>query len=177
MFITRKYIPRRTFLRGAGVTLALPFLESMIPAVGDAAAAKPTTRFAAVSSPHGWSPTYWADNREDGLQGVKIENPESRNVGLGFIHQPLEPFRDKLTIVSGLDATSSMPPPGLSGGDHSRAAAIFTGASPKKTAGGGDIRGPCCLRFSLSKTSWFASRLETRLIDHGGNNDQRYGRT
>ena len=40
MFITRKYIPRRTFLRGAGVTLALPFLESMIPAIAKAAAAK-----------------------------------------------------------------------------------------------------------------------------------------
>jgi len=56
-------------------------------------------------------------------------------VGLGFIHQPLAPWRDKLSIVSGLDATSSMPPPGSSGGDHSRASAVFTGATPKKTAG------------------------------------------
>jgi hypothetical protein len=131
MYLSKKYIPRRSFLRGVGVTLALPLLDSMIPAQTPLAktAATPKTRFAAIFSPHGWSPTYWADGRPD------IAATEGRNVGLGFIHQPLAPWRDKLTIVSGLDATSSMPPPGSSGGDHSRASAVFTGATPKKTAG------------------------------------------
>jgi len=135
MLITRKHLPRRAFLRGAGVTLALPFLESMIPARARAAAPDSKTRFLALFSPHGWAPTYWADNRKEGLEGVSIEKPEERNAGLGFIHQPLEPWRDKVTIVSGLDATSSMPPPGLTGGDHDRAAAVFTGFPPKKTTG------------------------------------------
>ena len=134
MFITGKHIPRRTFLRGAGVTLTLPFLESMIPALAPAATT-PKTRFVAIFSPHGWAPTYWADNRTEGLAGVKIENPQERNAGLGFIHQPLAPFRDNVTIVAGLDATSSMPPPGLTGGDHDRAAAVFSGLPPKKTTG------------------------------------------
>jgi len=131
MYLSKKYIPRRSFLRGVGVTLALPLLDSMIPAQTPLAktAATPKTRFTAIFSPHGWSPTYWADGRPD------IAPKEGRNVGLGFIHQPLAPWHDKLSIVSGLDATSSMPPPGSSGGDHSRASAVFTGATPKKTAG------------------------------------------
>ena len=132
--ITGKHIPRRAFLRATGVTVALPFLESMIPARAVAAAVQ-KTRFAAIFSPHGWAPTFWADNRTEGLAGVKIEKPEERNVGLGFIHQPMAPWRDNVTIVAGLDATSSMPPPGVTGGDHDRAAAVFTGFPPKKTTG------------------------------------------
>jgi hypothetical protein len=136
MIITGKHVPRRTFLRGAGVTLTLPFLESMIPALSRAATSPDSkTRFVALFSPHGWAPTYWADNRKEGLEGVKIEKPEERNVGLGFIHQPLAPWRDNVSIVAGLDATSSMPPPGLTGGDHDRAAAVFSGLPPKKTTG------------------------------------------
>ena len=60
-FITRKHIPRRTFLRGAGVTLALPFLESMLPAqtpLKQTVAARPT-RFVGLFIPHGWTPSYW----------------------------------------------------------------------------------------------------------------------
>ncbi len=131
MIVTKKHLPRRTFLRGMGVTLALPLLDSMFPAFTPVvhAATSPKTRLMTVFSPHGWSPTYWADGRPD------IPLTEGRNTGLGFIHQPLAPWKDKITIVNGLDATSSMPPPGSSGGDHSRAAATFTGAPPKKTAG------------------------------------------
>ncbi|HEY7337911.1 MAG TPA: DUF1552 domain-containing protein [Bryobacteraceae bacterium] len=136
MFITGKHIRRRAFLRGAGVTVALPFLESMIPALARAdAVSRPKTRLVVLFSPHGWAPTYWADNRKEGLEGVNIVNPEERNAGLGFIHQPLAPWRDTVTIVAGLDATSSMPPPGTTGGDHDRAAAVFSGLPPKKTTG------------------------------------------
>jgi hypothetical protein len=136
MYLTKKHLARRTFLRGAGVTLALPFLESMVPAFGALAqsAATPKTRLVTIFAPHGWSPTYWADG------DPSVPATPGRNTGLGFIHQPLAPWQDKLTIVSGLDATSSMPPPGSSGGDHSRASATFTGVNPKKTAGA-DIYG------------------------------------
>jgi hypothetical protein len=136
MYLTQKHLPRRTFLRGAGVTLALPFLDSMVPALSALAqsSASPRTRLATIFAPHGWAPTYWADH------DASVAATPGRNVGLGFIHQPLAPWQDKLTIVSGLDATSSMPPPGSSGGDHSRASATFTGTNPKKTAGA-DIHG------------------------------------
>jgi hypothetical protein len=137
MFITKTHIPRRTVLKAAGVTLALPLLESMVPAFAPKAnaATNPKTRFSMIFSPHGWSPTYWADNRGDGFQGEVVKDPTNRNTGLGFIHQPLAPFQDKLTIVSGLDSTGAMPPPGTTGGDHSRTATTFTGYPPKKTAG------------------------------------------
>ena len=136
MYLTKKHLPRRTFLRGAGVTLALPLLDSMVPALSALAEspAGPKTRLATIFAPHGWSPTYWAD------RDPSVPATAGRNVGLGYIHQPLAPWQDKLTIVSGLDATSSMPPPGSSGGDHSRASATFTGTNPKKTAGA-DIHG------------------------------------
>lgn len=134
MFISKKHLSRRTVLRGVGSAIALPFLESMVPAQTALAqtAANPVPRFVGVFSAHGWAPTYWQDGRPE------VAPTEGRNVGLGFVHAPLAPFKDQLTICAGLDATSSMPPPGTSGGDHARAAASLTGAPPKKT-GGPDI--------------------------------------
>jgi hypothetical protein len=123
MFITKKHIPRRTFLRGAGVALALPMLESMYPALVPFAKAEATVnrpRFVGIFNPHGWEPTHWA--LSEGPLG-----------DLPFILQPLEPFKNSITVISGLDATSSMPGPGETGGDHSRSAATFSGVQPKKT--------------------------------------------
>jgi hypothetical protein len=131
MFITKKHMSRRRVLRGAGVTLALPFLDSMVPAFAQSAG-KGAPRFVGIFSAHGWSPTYWHDGRPE------LEATEGRNIGLGFIHEPLKDFKDQLTICAGLDATSSMPPAGTSGGDHARASAALTGAAPKRT-GGPDI--------------------------------------
>jgi hypothetical protein len=123
MFITKKHIPRRTFLRGAGVTLALPLLDSMFPALvpfAKAEAGTKTPRFVGIFNPHGWEPAHWA-------------MPEGPLADLPFILKPLEPFQDAVTVISGLDATSSMPPLGETGGDHSRSAATFSGVQPKKT--------------------------------------------
>ena len=57
-FITKKHLPRRTFLRGAGVTVALPLLDAMLPAATALAqtAAAPVKRFVGVWHPHGASP-------------------------------------------------------------------------------------------------------------------------
>ena len=62
MFISKKHIPRRTFLRGAGVTLALPLLESMVPALTPLrlTAAAPVKRFVGIWHPHGAAPGYWS---------------------------------------------------------------------------------------------------------------------
>ncbi len=124
MFITRKHIPRRTILRGLGVSLALPLLDSMFPALeplARAAAVPKTPRFVGIFSPHGWSPGYW----DFAASGPIAEFP--------FILKPLEKWRDNITVISGLDATSSFPPPGTAGGDHSRSAAVLSGVPPKKT--------------------------------------------
>jgi hypothetical protein len=92
MFITKKHLPRRTFLRGMGVSLALPLLDSMIPASTLLAqtAARPSSRLGFVYVPHGAIMDKWTPATE----------------GAGFeltpILKPLEPFRDQLNVVSGL---------------------------------------------------------------------------
>src|SRR2546425_1140153 len=69
MFITKRHIPRRTFLRGAGVTLALPLLEAMLPATTALAqtAANSKSRFVGIFFPHGMAPGYWAPEKEGAL--------------------------------------------------------------------------------------------------------------
>jgi hypothetical protein len=132
MFVEKKHIARRTFLRGAGVALALPLLDSMFPALVPAAKAQARSkipRFVGVFNPHGWAPEYWA------------MKPGPLNT-LPFVLEPLDPWKDAVTIISGMDATSSMPPPGMTGGDHSRSAATFSGVQPKKTVSADIYLGP-----------------------------------
>jgi len=92
MFITKKHLPRRTFLRGAGALIALPFLEAMVPArtALAATAAKPLPRMAFIYFPHGAIMEQWTPATE----GKEFE--------LSPILTPLKSFKDKLTIVSGL---------------------------------------------------------------------------
>src|SRR5215831_9637987 len=101
MFIAKKHMSRRKILRGAGVALALPFLDAMVPAqtalAGTPAVAK-SPRFLGLVSAHGWACTYWHDTNYSDLAPTA-----GRNIGLGFIHTPLEPFQDQLTIVAGLE--------------------------------------------------------------------------
>ena len=130
MFITKKHIARRTLLKGAGTVLGLPLLDAMLPAATALAqtAAVPPRRFFAGFVPHGAAPGYWVPEREGPLPA-----------GLPFIWQPLEPYRDSLTILTGLHATSAEPPPGETGADHWVAAAFLCADKPKKTAGA-DVR-------------------------------------
>jgi hypothetical protein len=90
-FLTRKAVSRRQVLRGAGVGLALPFLEAMLPAATALANTSATPkRFGAVFVPHGERPGYWTP--------AKIGS----NVELSTILAPLAPHRDELTVVSQL---------------------------------------------------------------------------
>jgi len=142
MFITKKHIPRRTFLRSAGVTLALPFLESMLPAqtpLRQTAGPRPT-RFVGLFIPHGWTPSYWMPySQEDvrtkrhysgmvtGTPGVLKEMP--------FVFTPIEAYKEHMTLIAGVDAKSSFPPPDTSGGFHARGAGYLTAYRLKKTTG------------------------------------------
>jgi hypothetical protein len=112
-------------LRGAGATLALPLLESMLPAATALAqtAAEGKPRFVGCFVPHGMAPGYWVPEK----QGAGFEFP--------FIFKPLEPYRDQVTILSGLHARSAEPPPGVTGADHWVASAFLCANKPKKTAG------------------------------------------
>jgi hypothetical protein len=128
MFIAKKHLSRRTFLRGAGVTMALPFLESMVPAQTPLSktAANPKSRLACIYIPHGATMDHWT--------------PAKTGTGFEFseILKPLEPFREYVNVVSGLCHPQAGPTDGEDSGgalDHNRAVATFlTGSHPKKTA-------------------------------------------
>ena len=124
MFITKKHIPRRTFLRGVGATVAVPLLDAMVPASTAVArtAARPVPRFVGVWHPHGASPGYWSP-----LQ-------EGRDFEFSFITKPLESFRDRTVLISGLDCTAAYSTVDEPGGNHARGAVFLSGARPKRDA-------------------------------------------
>src|ERR1700686_747397 len=124
MFITKKHIPRRTFMRGAGVTLALPLLESMVPALTPLrlTAATPARRFVGIWHPHGAAPGYWSPLQE----GTDFE--------FSFITKPLEPFRNRTVLITGLDMPEAMATDDEPGGDHARGAVLLPGARPRRNA-------------------------------------------
>ncbi len=126
MFLTKRHIPRRTFLQGAGVTLALPLLDAMVPASTLLAqtAAVPKSRFVGIFFPHGMAPGHWVPATEGAL-------PEK----LPYILESLEKVKDQTVVLSGLWSKSAEPPEGTTGSDHWVAAAFLTGLKPKKTAG------------------------------------------
>ena len=97
MFITKKHLARRTVLRGLGTSIALPFLDAMVPAATALAqtAAAPKPRMGFFYLPHG--------------AVMKNFTPEQTgsDFALSPILQPFEPFRQYLTVVSGLDNKSA----------------------------------------------------------------------
>ncbi|MEO8258860.1 MAG: DUF1552 domain-containing protein [Acidobacteriota bacterium] len=105
MFITKMSLSRRTVLRGAGATLALPWLEAMLPAFSrrGLAAAPPAHRFQAFYVPNGMAMEYWTPNGE----GKTFE--------LSPILEPLAPYRDQMIVLSGLKASWNYIHAGASG--------------------------------------------------------------
>lgn len=130
MIAMKKSLPRRTFLRGMGATLALPLLDGMIPAFAATrtTAARVTPRLAVAYVPNGIQMAQWTP----ALTGAGLELPSTL--------QPLAAFRDRMCVVTGLANRPAQPEPGEGTGDHVRASATFlTGVHPKKTEGP-DIR-------------------------------------
>jgi len=133
MIVTKLALPRRTFLRGLGATVALPLVDAMVPAFSATvkSAAKPICRMGFIYVPNGVamndSLNYWT--------------PKGSGAGFDFspILAPLVPHRDRLTIVSGL-AQKQGESLGDGNGEHTRACATWlAGVHPKKTEGS-DIR-------------------------------------
>jgi Protein of unknown function (DUF1552) len=127
MIITKQAIPRRTVLRGLGTALALPLLDSMVPALSalQTTAAAPRRRFGVVYTPNGMMMPSWMPAKD----GVDFEFSPTL--------KPLEPFRDRVTVLSGL---SSKPPAnspaGAAAGVHARASTRFmTHVIPKRAQG------------------------------------------
>src|SRR5262245_33008265 len=161
MFITKKHIPRRTFLTGMGVTLALPLLESMVPAQTPSrqTAANVRTRFTGIFVPHGAAPGYWSP----ATTGTNFEFSD--------IAKPLEPFRYRVVILSGLYGKSSEQPAGESGGDHSVSAAFLAANRPKKSAASDIYLGKTIDQYIADKVGQdtLLPSLQLAIEDPGGN--------
>jgi hypothetical protein len=123
MFMTKMSLPRRTFLRGVGATIGLPFLEAMVPAFKASAAGPP--RFGAVFVPN----------------GAIVENWIPKTPGGGFelppILKPLDRFKDTLVVVSNLTRAH----PGVVEGDHAISAAGWLSGVLAKRTQAEDVRG------------------------------------
>ena len=133
MFVTKKVLPRRTFLRGMGATLALPLLDAMVPPLSALArtAANPVRRLGFVYIPNGVamnaSVNYWKPTGE----GTTFE--------FSPILSPLAPFREYVTVVSGLSHRQAEAF-GDGGGDHSRASANWLNGVHPTQGQGADVR-------------------------------------
>ena len=112
MMITKKHLSRRTLLRGCGAALALPLLDGMVPALTALArtAASGVRRMAVVYTPNGMMMPDWT--------------PKGHGPGFGFspILASLEPYREQLIVLSGLEDKYGWPQADEGAGDHARAA-------------------------------------------------------
>lgn len=125
---TMTSLPRRTFLRGLGTSLALPFLESMLPlraASGGAGSVAPR-RLAFVFIPNGANMADWTP------QG------EGTQFALPYILEPLQPWQDDLLVLSGLTHDKARPN-GDGAGDHARSSATYLTAAQARKTDGADI--------------------------------------
>jgi hypothetical protein len=165
--ITQKRLARRTFLRGLGTAIALPFLDAMSPAMAaPRVRSKPVVRMAFVYVPNGIIMPRWTPAAE----GAGFDLP--------MILEPLAERRQSLTVFTGLSQVNGRAL-GDGPGDHARAASTFlTGVHPRKTAGA-DIQ----VGVSVDQVAAQAIGGETRFaslelgLEHGrlvGNCDSGY---
>src|SRR5215831_3838613 len=123
MFITRLALPRRTFLKGLGTTLALPLLDAMVPALTATAQtpARVVRRLGVVYHPNGVIYPKW------------VPTGTGRGFEFSPVLAPLTPFREKVTVVTGLSSHQAEAL-GDGGGDHSRASGTYlTGVHVRKS--------------------------------------------
>ena len=120
MIVMQKRLPRRTFLRGVGVAVALPWLDAMVPAFAAPSDKKPPVRLLFGYVPNGMMMDEW--------------KPETvgKNFEIKRILKPLEPFKDDMLVLTGLAHRNGEIAPG----DHAAATATYlTGVAPKRTTG------------------------------------------
>ena len=138
MFITKRHISRRTVLKGMGVTVALPFLDAMVPAgtafaKTEAAASASKVRLVAMEMVHGSAGSTAIGVKKNLFAPAQV----GRDFELSLTLEPLAPFKDDVTIISNTDVRNAeaFTLPEI-GGDHFRSSAVFlTQSHPKQTEG------------------------------------------
>jgi len=128
MVIFKQSIPRRTFLRGVGATLALPMLDAMTPAFS-AATTRPI-RIAFMQTPNGIF----------NLNGEWTPKSVGANWELTRTLEPLAAFKDRMVVISGLDNQQAAGLTGEVGGDHPRACTAWLTGTHAKMTSGADLR-------------------------------------
>jgi hypothetical protein len=128
MVVFKYAIPRRTFLRGVGATLALPMLDAMTPAL--TAATKRPTRMAFMQVPNGIF----------NLKGEWTPKTVGANFELTRTLEPLAAFKDRMIVISGLDNQQAAGLTGEVGGDHPRACTAWLTGTHAKMTSGADLR-------------------------------------
>jgi hypothetical protein len=128
MVVFKQAIPRRTFLRGMGATLALPMLDAMTPAF--AAATPRPIRMAFMQTPNGIF----------NLRGEWTPKTVGANFELTRTLEPLAAFKDRMLVISGLDNQQAAGLNGEVGGDHPRACTAWLTGTHAKMTSGADLR-------------------------------------
>jgi len=160
MILTRKHIARRSFLRGVGAALALPMLDSMIPAFAGPTAGRAPTRLLFEYIPSGATMADW------------LPAALGRDYEMTRILKPIEAFRGDFSILSGLDNHQGEAL-GDGAGDHARAgAAYLTGVHCKKT-GGTDIHCGVSVDQIAAKAIGSATRFAS--LELGGDDTRTVG--
>ena len=169
MIITRKNLSRRTVLRGLGATVALPLLDAMVPALTAAArtAANGPRRMVVVYTPNGMMMNDWTPVGEGG------------NFEISRIMTPLAAHRERMLVLSGLEAKYGWPQGDEGTGDHARASGTFlTGVHIKKTEGA-DLRAGVSMdqvaaEFGSRQTQLGSLELAIESVDIRGGCDAGY---
>ena len=143
MIITRKHLPRRTFLRGLGGMVALPFLDAMVPAVAAPSDKKYPVRLAFPYVPNGMMMQHWTPSGA------------GKNFEITRLLKPLEPFRQDMLVLTGLHHANGVGP----SGDHARASATYLTGVPPSEGSLANVR----LGISVDQVAAQAIGSETRL--------------
>jgi hypothetical protein len=169
MIVTKKALPRRTFLRGIGVTLGLPFLDAMVPALSARVltSAEPVRRLGYVYIPMGANLTQWTPPGEGKLEQM---SPSL---------EALTPFRERLTVLTNLELKAADAP---TNGNHATSNCTFLSAvKPKMTEGNDYYLGITADQIAaqqIGKDTRFPSlELGTDLIAQVGNCDNGFSCT
>jgi hypothetical protein len=161
MMIFKQAIPRRTFLRGAGSTLALPLLDAMVPALSKTlhAATRPAVRLSIVFIPNGRIMEQWTPKAD----GTAFELPP--------ILEPLSAFRDRMVILTGLASRPSSMGRDTSGPHATASGWFLTGVQPKKPGRAGITMDQIAAKELGNETQLASLELSLESGETGGGGD------